>query len=243
MIVHDRTRLIGRLSFWVLSPAAATDRCTARGQERGLAANAPQKSDSVLQILPGFRFNFVEALNLTRVQPAPKEFRVSKPRELEGKLWKALGSDRVVMLGLDGAEDGHTRPMTVQVEGEKSPLWVFTSKDNQMVKLLRTAQRATATFTAKGHDLFASLQGTLHHHNDRATIDRLWNRFVAAWYEGGKEDPNLALLRFDATHAEIWENQNSLIAGVKMLLGEDPKKDAHDKVAHVNLRQETKARS
>ena len=151
---------------------------------------------------------------------------MATPQELERKLWRALGSDRVVMLGLDGAEDGHTRPMTAQVEGDQSPLWFFTSKDSEMVKRL----------TAKGHDLFASLQGTVQPHDDRATIDRLWNRFVAAWYDGGKDDPKLALLRFDATHAEIWENENSLVAGVKMLLGVDPKKDARAKVATVDLR-------
>jgi general stress protein 26 len=158
------------------------------------------------------------------------------PQELQEKLWKALASDRVVMLGLDGAEEGHTRPMSAQTEGDKSPLWFFTAKDSQMVKLLGNGQRAIATFTAKGHDLFASLQGTLRLDNDRRTIDRLWNRFVAAWYEGGKDDPNLALLRFDATRAEVWENENSVIAGIKLMLGADPKKDAQDKVASVDLR-------
>lgn len=166
---------------------------------------------------------------------------MSTPQELETKLWKALGSDRVVMLGLDGAEEGHTRPMTAQVEGGRSPLWFFTSKDNQMVQRLGTAQRATATFAAKGHELFASLQGTLHLHNDRATIDRLWNRFVAAWYEGGKDDPKLALLRFDATDAEIWENENTFVSGLNILLGADPKKTASGKVANVQLRHEQRA--
>ena len=158
------------------------------------------------------------------------------PQELEKKFWKELASQRTMMLGLDGQDDGHVRPMTAQFENDRSPLWFFTSKDNGMVKLLGSAQPATATFTAKGHDLFASLQGTVQPHDDRATIDRLWNRFVAAWYEGGKDDPKLALLRFDATHAEIWENENSLVAGVKMLLGVDPKKDAREKVATVDLR-------
>ena len=32
---------------------------------------------------------------------------------------------------------------------------------------------------------------------DPKTIDRLWNPFVAAWFEGGKSDPKLALLRFE----------------------------------------------
>ena len=38
---------------------------------------------------------------------------------------------------------------------------------------------------------------------DRAAIDRLWNRFVAAWFEKGKDDPKLALLRFDPERAVL----------------------------------------
>ncbi len=58
------------------------------------------------------------------------------PQELEAKLWKALDSDRTVMLGLDGAEDGHTRPMTAQVEDDRSRIWFFTAKDNALVQAL-----------------------------------------------------------------------------------------------------------
>ncbi|SOO12005.1 hypothetical protein XFF6970_990114 [Xanthomonas citri pv. fuscans] len=32
-------------------------------------------------------------------------------KELQEKFWKALKSDRTVMLGLDGVEDGHARPL------------------------------------------------------------------------------------------------------------------------------------
>jgi len=69
----------------------------------------------------------------------------------------------------------------------------------------------------------------------RATIDRLWNRFVAAWYEGGKDDPKLQLLRFDPARAQVWLNENSLTAGIKLLFGRDPKKEYADKVADVDL--------
>lgn len=158
------------------------------------------------------------------------------PQELEAKFWKALQSDMTMMLGLDGVEDGHVRPMTAQVERERGPIWFFTAKDNALVEKLEQGHRAIATFTSKDHDLFASLRGTLRMDNDRAVIDRLWNRYVAAWYEGGKDDPNLALLRLDGESVEIWENASSLVAGLKSLLGTDPKKDAADKVAEVSLR-------
>ena len=64
----------------------------------------------------------------------------------------------------------------------------------------------------------------------------MWNRYVAAWFEGGKQDPKLALLRLDPERAEIWMDASSLVAGIKLLLGIDPKKDYRDKVAEVLLR-------
>ncbi|OYX37676.1 MULTISPECIES: pyridoxamine 5'-phosphate oxidase family protein [unclassified Sphingomonas] len=156
------------------------------------------------------------------------------PQELERKFWNALKSDRTMMLGLDGLEDGHARPMTGQFEDDRSPIWFFTSIDNGIVKQLGQGERAIATFTSKGHDLFATVHGALSQDNDRMVIDRLWNPFVAAWYDG-KDDPKLALLRFDAEEAEIWLDGSSLIAGIKMMLGVDPKQDYADKVATVAL--------
>lgn len=156
------------------------------------------------------------------------------PQELEVRLWKALESDRTVMLGLSGAEDGHTRPMTAMVEDGHGPIWFFTSRDNAMVNRLDGGARAVAAFSSKGHDLFASLLGTLSIDQDRAVIERLWNPFIAAWFEG-KDDPRLVLLRLDAEQAEVWLNENNLVAGVKMLFGVDPRKDYADKVAKVDL--------
>jgi general stress protein 26 len=158
------------------------------------------------------------------------------PQEIEKKFWKALKSDMTMMLGLDGVEDGHARPMTAQLEGEGGPVWFFAAKDNAIVEKLGEGDRAIATFASKGHDIFATVHGRLSLDHDRATIDRLWNRFVAAWFEGGKDDPRLALLRLDAERAEIWVDASSLVAGIKLFLGVDPKEDYRDKVAKVSLR-------
>ncbi|GAB3510070.1 pyridoxamine 5'-phosphate oxidase family protein [Pseudoxanthomonas daejeonensis] len=156
--------------------------------------------------------------------------------ELEKKFWKTLKSDMTVMLGVDGLEGGHTRPMTAQLEhDERGPIWFFTSTDNALVRQLSTPQRATAAFAGKGHHLFASIGGMLVVDTDRAVVERLWNPFVAAWYEG-KDDPKLALLRLDPDQGEVWLNENNLLAGVKMLMGIDPKKDYEDKVGKVDLR-------
>ena len=119
---------------------------------------------------------------------------MTDPKDLENKLWKSLTSDRTVMLGIDGAEDGHSRPMTAIVENDTGPLWFFTGKPNAMVENLQKGHRAIGAFSSKGHDLFASIHGTISISNDRAIIDRLWNPFIAAMVPKARMIPTGAAL-------------------------------------------------
>jgi general stress protein 26 len=157
------------------------------------------------------------------------------PQELEAQFWTALKSDMTLMLGLDGVAGGHPRPMTAMLEGERGPIWFFTAKDHGLVQLAGKG-RGIATFVSKGHDLFATLHGDLVHDTNREMVDRLWNPYVAAWFEGGKDDPKLALLRFDAERAEIWRDASSLLAGITLLFGADPQEGYEENVAKVKLR-------
>ena len=162
---------------------------------------------------------------------------MGKEAEIGAKFWKALRSDRTIMLGLAGVDEGHAQPMTAVVDGEQDagPIWIFSAKSVDLVKALGRGKPASAQFVARDHGLFATVNGMLTPDNDRAVIDRLWNRFVAAWYEGGKDDPQLQLLRFDPDRAQIWLNENSVFAGIKLMLGKDPKQEYKDKVAEVEL--------
>lgn len=157
--------------------------------------------------------------------------------EIADKFWKSLKSDMTLMLGLTGVDEGSTQPMTAQfADGtERGVFWFFTAKDVHLVQSMGQSHAAAAQYVAKGHDLFASIQGTLSVEEDPTMVERLWSRFVAAWFPGGKQDPKLRLLRFEATHAHVWLNETSLLAGVKILLGSDPKKDYKDKVADVRM--------
>jgi general stress protein 26 len=158
--------------------------------------------------------------------------------EITSKFWKCLRSDMTLMLGLTGNGDGYCQPMTALMEkdADRGPLWIFTAKDVHLVRTLAgRSSTAAAQFVSKGHDLFASVQGVVNPVSDQAMVERLWNRFVAAWYPGGKEDPSLQLLRFDLTHAHIWANEHSLLAGIKIMLGSDPKKDYEGKVVDMVL--------
>jgi len=51
----------------------------------------------------------------------------------------------------------------------------------------------------------------------------------------GHRIPTILVTAFPE-QAEIWENASGLLAGLKMMLGSDPKQDYRDKVARVDLR-------
>lgn len=152
--------------------------------------------------------------------------------DLEQKFWKALASDHTVFLTCDGALP---RPMTASVDGGKSPIWFFATRDTDLGKVLKNGPKnGIMTFSSKGNDIWASASGRLTIDNDPQMIDRLWNPTIAAWYDG-KDDPNLALIRYDAKDAQLWENGSSIVAGIKALVGRDPKDDFKDKTTHTRL--------
>jgi general stress protein 26 len=165
----------------------------------------------------------------------------STDAEIAAKFWKALKADRTLMLGLSGEGGGDSQPMTAQLDGDLDdyvdggPIYIFTAKSTDLARAMGGRHAAAVQFAAKGHDLFATLAGEVRTVDDRPVIDRLWNPFVAAWFKGGKDDPDLQLIRFDARSAQIWLNENSLFSGVKLLLGGDPKQDYKDKKAELRL--------
>lgn len=135
--------------------------------------------------------------------------------ELKQDLWKRLADSPFVMIGLMDSPEHHI-PLTAQVDPDQvDTLFFFIGKDNR----LAPGGRAMAHFVSKGHDYFACFDGTAKIDNDFGLIDKLWNRHVEAWFPGGKDDPNLALLRFDIDTAELWETDISVSGKLKLLFG------------------------
>ena len=159
--------------------------------------------------------------------------------EIEEKFWNALEDSPFVMLGIEGAREGATQPMTANFEDEdrdRGCLWFFTANDHDFTRAMGQSNRGIGAFSAKGHGIFASLRGTLAIDNDRATIDRLWNPIVAEWYEG-KDDPKLALVRFDLDDAKIWLSDigGFLKPAFNKLFGHEPEAGMKEKVAEVDF--------
>lgn len=138
----------------------------------------------------------------------------SESEKLKSELWKRMADSPFVMFGLQDGE--HSEPLTAQLdEDQVDTLYFLIGKDNRAAK----GGPAMMQFVSKGHDFFACLAGTATTTYNRALIDKYWNRWAEAWFPGGKDDPNLTLLRFDIDSAELWDANTPITAKIKLLFG------------------------
>ena len=159
------------------------------------------------------------------------KYSEGKADQLKEKFWKSLADSSFLFLQLDGDPDSAV-PMTAQLDKDaNSAIWFFTQTKSSFAKL----GPVTATFESKDHDMFARFTGTLAKETSQERFDQFWNNFVEAWYDGGKDDPDILFLRMDLGDAEIWSGEMGLVDTAKMALGMNVHEDAEKRHAETAL--------
>jgi general stress protein 26 len=132
--------------------------------------------------------------------------------DLEHRLWREIDHARTLMLGLAGGPPRHMQPMTAFTDEHDGTIWFYLRKDNDLLKQAGDGHAAMACLMSKDHGFIACIGGDLAPHYDRDRIDRFWNPIASAWFPDGKDDPNLTLLRFDPTDAQVWVSQSNPVS-------------------------------
>ncbi|HEX7238063.1 MAG TPA: pyridoxamine 5'-phosphate oxidase family protein [Gammaproteobacteria bacterium] len=104
------------------------------------------------------------------------------------------------------SNDGHmhARPMAVAEVRADADAYFVTSIDSPKVAEIYADADVLLTFQS-AHQ-YAAIYGRVNVVRDRALIERLWKETWKTWFPGGKSDPEIALLRFDADHGELWND-------------------------------------
>lgn len=135
--------------------------------------------------------------------------------ELKKQLWEDIADQGSVMVALSNNNE-HSEPMHAHLDPEYlRSLWLYTTRDNRVA----AGGKAMIQFVSKDHHLFACMQGQLVEETNKAMLDKFWSKGVEAWFEGGKTDKNLLMLRFDLNQAEIWTRDVSISGMFKLATG------------------------
>ncbi len=105
-----------------------------------------------------------------------------------------------------------SRPMALQEVEFDGDLWFFASRTSR--KVAHLAANPQVNVATVGNSSWVSLTGQAGVVDDLATKKELWNSVVEAWFPDGPEDPDVVLVRVDATSAEYWDSPGGRVASL-----------------------------
>lgn len=110
-----------------------------------------------------------------------------------------------------------TRPMSEQLVDENGYIWFLSRKDSEKNSEIAHDPFVQLLFQANQHSGFISIYGISEVIDDRQKIDELWQPLFKVWFEKGKNDPMISLIKVDPTQAYYWDTKNGqAIAFLKM---------------------------
>ena len=130
--------------------------------------------------------------------------------DLKAKFWDRLAKVQAGMLGLKS--DNRLVPMSPNLDDDPNEVWFITAQGTDLVNACTTGpQEGVMVVSDAKAGLYADIAGTLSLSTDRAKLDELWNAVASAWYEDGKDDPDVRLLKFVPSSAEVWLTDTSAL--------------------------------
>ena len=130
----------------------------------------------------------------------------------EQSLWKLIRAIRFGMLTTQ-TESGDLRshPLTTQnrQEDEGSILWFFISARSETARDVLARPKVNLAYASPEDDRYVSVSASARLVNDRHKKQELWSSLTQAWFPGGVDDPDLALLAVDIHQAEYWDIKSS----------------------------------
>jgi len=159
---------------------------------------------------------------------------MSAERKSTDDLWKMIKDIRFGMFTTKhhaGGHDGHlhSRPMTTQnralADGE---LWFFMSRSGGPVDDILADPVINISYADPDDDTYVSVSGHARVVDDVAKARELWNKAAEAWFPGGPEDPDLALVAVRIQHAHYWDVKENkltqlLVMAKAAMTGKEPR--------------------
>jgi len=116
-------------------------------------------------------------------------------------------------------DDGAScRPMSTQKVCDEGNIWFFSNADSDKNKEIEQNNNVQLFYSHPGKDSFMIVNGEAEIIFDRDMIDELWSPVLKAWFPGGKDDPNISIVKVKPSNAYYWDTDgNKMINFLKMV--------------------------
>jgi general stress protein 26 len=127
------------------------------------------------------------------------------------RIWEAIEDNRFCMLTSHDGGALRSRPMAAIAEPDARCIWFLTDIRAHKDEEISRNPQVCCAFSDPDSNTYVSISGRAEIRRDRQKAKELWTTEAQAWFPGGPDDPNLALLRVAPEQAEIWDATSSSI--------------------------------
>jgi general stress protein 26 len=130
---------------------------------------------------------------------------------------KELAKDKICLFCTYENNEIVSRPMATQGIDNNGTIWFFSRKDSDKNIQVEQENKVYLMYMDPSSNQYLSLTGTAAIVTDRKKIEELWSPIAKAWFEEGKDDPQLTLIKVMPQEGHYWDTKNGkLVSMIKI---------------------------
>ena len=119
-----------------------------------------------------------------------------------------LAKGQICLLCTHDEKDITSRPMSTSDIDAEGNLWFFSRKDSEKNREIKNDDIVYLMYIDNGKSHYLSIKGSAEIVVDRSKFEELWTPLLKAWFEDGKDDPNLSLLKVSPLEGHYWDTRS-----------------------------------
>lgn len=110
----------------------------------------------------------------------------------------------------------HSAPMTTQNDAFNGIVWFLGSKKSELVKNISSNPQVNLGYSNTSNNDYVSINGVAENVIDEVILDEIWSPAYEAFFEHGKSDPDIQLIRVVCNGAQYWKGSGTLVTLYKL---------------------------
>lgn len=115
-------------------------------------------------------------------------------------------------------EEGHlhSAPMTTQNNTFNGIVWFLGSKKSELVKSISSNPQVNLGYSNTSNNDYVSINGVAENVIDEVILDEIWSPAYEAFFQQGKSDSDIQLIRVVCNGAQYWKGSGTLFTLYKL---------------------------
>ena len=101
----------------------------------------------------------------------------------------------------------NSRPMSLQECDNQGNLWFISSAESNKNFEIKEENKVQLFFMNNSNSEYLSIYGKAFIYKDKNTIEEQWSSLANAWFEDGKDDPKVTVIRVTPEETYYWDTK------------------------------------